>query len=44
MRYAKLSRAAGILALVALGACKSLDVVNPNEPDAGRALTPSKKA
>jgi starch-binding outer membrane protein, SusD/RagB family len=39
MRYAKLSRAAGILALVALGACKSLDVVNPNEPDAGRALT-----
>ena len=38
MHNAKLTRAAGVLALFALGACKSLDVQNPNEPDAKRAL------
>jgi hypothetical protein len=34
----KMTRAAAFLALMALGACKSLDVDNPNEPDAKRAL------
>ncbi len=33
-----LTRAAALLGIGALGACKSLDVSNPNEPDAGRAL------
>jgi len=39
MKHANLNRAAGILALLALGACKSLDIENPNEPDARRALS-----
>jgi hypothetical protein len=39
MKNANLTRAAGLIALIALLACKSLDVVNPNEPDAKRALT-----
>lgn len=39
MQNANLTRAAGLVALVALSACKSLDVINPNEPDAKRALT-----
>ena len=34
-----LTRAAAVLALMALGACQSLDVNNPNEPDAKRALS-----
>ncbi|MGH7711419.1 MAG: hypothetical protein ACREOG_09040 [Gemmatimonadaceae bacterium] len=33
-----LTRAAAVVAVIALGACKSLEVTNPNEPDAGRAL------
>ena len=39
MHKANLTRATAVLALMALGACKSLDVVNPIEPDAKRALT-----
>ncbi len=39
MQNANLTRAAGLIAMLALSACKSLDVVNPNEPDAKRALT-----
>ena len=39
MKIANLTRAASLIALVAMSACKSLDVVNPNEPDARRALT-----
>ncbi len=39
MHYANLVRAAAAVALVAMGACKSLDVQNPNEPDAKRALS-----
>ncbi|MEW5917343.1 MAG: hypothetical protein AB1762_13100, partial [Gemmatimonadota bacterium] len=39
MHNVNLTRAAAIVAVIALGACKSLDVVNPNEPDAGRALS-----
>lgn len=35
-------RGMGALALVALGACHSLDVNNPNEPDAKRALSDPK--
>lgn len=38
MHNVNLTRAAAIVALFALGSCKSLDVINPNEPDAGRAL------
>jgi hypothetical protein len=38
MHNAKLNRAAASIALLALAACRSLDVTNPNEPDAGRAL------
>lgn len=39
MSHAKMNRAASLIALLALSACKTLDVVNPNEPDARRALT-----
>lgn len=39
MMHAKLMRATAVLALFALGACKSLDIENPNEPDATRALS-----
>ncbi len=39
MHNAKLTRATAVLAIVALGACKSLDVSNPNAPDAQRALS-----
>ncbi|MGQ0648349.1 MAG: hypothetical protein ACT4P7_12340 [Gemmatimonadaceae bacterium] len=38
MIKANLTRAAGFLAVFALGACQSLDIENPNEPDAKRAL------
>lgn len=38
MHYLNLKRATALLAVMALGACKSLDVANPNEPDAKRAL------
>ena len=38
MHKANLTRAAGFLALLVLGACKTLDIKNPNEPDAKRAL------
>jgi hypothetical protein len=38
MHNVNLTRVAALCAIVALGACKSLEVVNPNEPDAGRAL------
>lgn len=34
-----LTRAAGLLAILAMGACQNLDVANPNEPDAKRALS-----
>jgi len=39
MPNVNLTRAAGVLALLSLAACKSLEVTNPNEPDAGRALS-----
>ena len=40
MHNVNLTRAAtALVALLALGACKSLDVQNPNEPDAKRALS-----
>lgn len=39
MKNANLTRAAGLIAMLAMGACKSLDVTNPNEPDAKRALS-----
>jgi hypothetical protein len=38
MHNVNLNRAAAICALMAFGACKSLEVGNPNDPDAGRAL------
>jgi len=38
MHNVNLTRAAAIVAVLALGACKSLEVSNPNEPDADRAL------
>lgn len=39
MQNMNLRRAGVTLALLALGACESLDVTNPNEPDAKRALS-----
>lgn len=35
-------RAAGLVAVFAMAGCKSLDIVNPNEPDAKRALADPK--
>lgn len=35
-------RAAGLIAVIAVAGCKSLDIVNPNEPDAKRALSDPK--
>lgn len=36
--HKNLTRASALVAIFALGACKTLDVSNPNEPDAKRAL------
>jgi hypothetical protein len=38
MRLTRLARGLGILAAVTLAGCKSLDIANPNAPDAKRAL------
>ena len=39
MQIAQRLRAVGVLAAVAVAGCNSLEVVNPNAPDAGRALS-----
>lgn len=39
MQMTRYSRAIGILAAVAVAGCSSLDVKNPNQPDAKRALS-----
>lgn len=39
MRITSLVRALGLAAVVTAGGCKSLDIVNPNAPDAERALS-----
>lgn len=39
MRQTTFVRGLGLAALIALGGCKSLDIVNPNDPDAERALS-----
>ena len=38
MRMMTFVRSLGLTALVAVTGCKSLDITNPNAPDAGRAL------
>jgi hypothetical protein len=39
MQINRLARGLGILAVMATAGCKSLDIVNPNAPDARRALS-----
>ncbi|MEK7240020.1 MAG: hypothetical protein AAB224_05485 [Gemmatimonadota bacterium] len=42
MKLQTFYRAAGVVALIAMAGCKSLDIENPNEPDAKRALSDPK--
>lgn len=39
MKLQNFYRAAGLVALIAMAGCKSLEIENPNEPDAKRALS-----
>ena len=39
MRMTTFVRGLGLAAALAVGACKSLDITNPNDPDAERALS-----
>ena len=39
MRMTTLVRCLGLLTVLTVGGCKSLDITNPNEPDAVRALS-----